>query len=269
MHFLWLTFRTSFTPIGSTAAFKPRNKAELKATVVACLGISPVGDCATGPHGPIGEWDVSSVTSMDGMFAFAPSFNGDISKWDVSSVMNMDGMFFQATAFNGDISKWNVASVTDMTDMFSGAKAFNSDISKWDVSSVLSMNVMFRSSTAFNSDISKWDVSSVISMYEMFWGATAFNSDMSEWDVSNVIVMSRMFLGAKSFKRTLCGAWASSKAQKTEMFHSSPGSICSTASPYTTTATRTGTHVKCISWALSMFHLSPWSSGMNSCLLCF
>ena len=36
---------------------------------------------------------------MEGMFLHAPVFNRDISKWDVSRVTSMDGMFLAATSF--------------------------------------------------------------------------------------------------------------------------------------------------------------------------
>ena len=35
---------------------------------------------------PIGNWDVSNVTDLIGMFYRARKFNQDISNWDVSSV---------------------------------------------------------------------------------------------------------------------------------------------------------------------------------------
>jgi len=40
----------------------------------------------------IGNWDVSSVTNMKGMFACG-YFNQDISRWDVSNVTNMIRFF--------------------------------------------------------------------------------------------------------------------------------------------------------------------------------
>ena len=81
-----------------------QSKAELKDAVDACLELSSKGDCSKGPHGAIGEWDVSRVTDMSRMFAYANLFDGDISKWDVSSVKDMECMFDKATSFNSDIS---------------------------------------------------------------------------------------------------------------------------------------------------------------------
>merc|ERR1719201_1280984 len=45
-------------------AFRPQSKSELQHAVDECIKMSPIGDCSKGPHGPIGDWDVSSVTDM-------------------------------------------------------------------------------------------------------------------------------------------------------------------------------------------------------------
>ena len=62
---------------------------------------------------PIGNWDVSNVTDMSGMFENAEAFNQPIGNWDVSNVTDMRNMFYAATSFNQDISNWDVSSVTD------------------------------------------------------------------------------------------------------------------------------------------------------------
>ena len=62
------------------------------------------------------------------MFSGATSFNGDLSKWDVSSVTTMYGMFWGAASFNCDISKWDVSRVTKMDYMFQGAASFKTNL---------------------------------------------------------------------------------------------------------------------------------------------
>merc|ERR1719174_3543384 len=161
----------------TTSTFSPRVRKELKRAIVACLQLSPKGDCPNGPYESMGKWDVSSVADMSDMFNGVHLFNGDISKWDVSSATTMLRMFWSAKSFNGDISKWDVSSVANMYGMFSET-SFNGDISKWDVSSVGNMNAMFHKAASFDGDISKWDVSSVADMNEMFQDVKSFKQKL-------------------------------------------------------------------------------------------
>ncbi|WP_299607448.1 BspA family leucine-rich repeat surface protein [uncultured Aquimarina sp.] len=46
--------------------------------------------------GSIGNWDVSTVNSMTGMFASANNFGQDLGNWDISSVTSMVSMFFRS-----------------------------------------------------------------------------------------------------------------------------------------------------------------------------
>ena len=149
----------------------------------ACLKHTPKGDCSNGPHGPVGDWDVSNVADMSRMFSYAKSFNSDLSKWDV-------------------------ANVKDMTGMFLAAQSFNRDLSKWDVSRVITMPGMFRWATSFNADISKWDVSSVTNMDYMFWDATLFKKKLcgASW-VHSKARKTAMFAGSSgSIPETVCAA---------------------------------------------------------------
>ena len=212
--------------------FSPQSRAELKSAVDAYLEYSVKGHDSNGPHGPIGEWDVSDITDMSSIFADSSSefaitdFNSDISKWDVSRVTNTSRMFAYAESFNGDLSKWDLSRVQDMSGMFWGASSFKGDVSEWDVSRVIDMSRMFFYARSFNAEISKWDVSRVADMRQMFLGASSFNRDLSKWDVSNVNDMDGMFMGATLFKRELCGfAWLHSSANQHVMFEGSPGSI--------------------------------------------
>ena len=118
----------------------------MRDAVTSCV---PKSTCKDGPYGPIGSWDISSVTDMSHMFDNARWFNGDLSNWDVSSVTDMSNMFGGAHAFNGDIANWDVSSVTNMHSMFMKATSFNRDLSNWDVSSVTDMSMMFYFAKSF------------------------------------------------------------------------------------------------------------------------
>ena len=98
-------------------------------------------------------------------------------------------------------------------------------IEEWDVSQVTDMEGLFRFQREFNEDLSKWKVGNVTTMCCTFDGATSFNSDLSSWDVSKATTMVRTFHGAISFNQTLSGAWATSTADKRNMFDNCPGSI--------------------------------------------
>ena len=191
----------------SATAFLPITREELLLGVEECLELSAAGQCSTGPHGPIGEWDVSRVTDMYWMFNGAVMFDQDLSNWDVDKVTTMGRMFYGAESFNGDLYKWNVGKVTSMV-------------------------AMFRDASAFNQDLSRWNVVQVRDMYMMFRGATSFNQDLSKWNVGQVADMCMMFRGATSFRQVLCGeAWIISLAEREDMFMDSPGSIANRVCP--------------------------------------
>jgi len=182
---------------------------------------------------PIGNWNVSSVTDMNNMFAgafnvgFSP-FNQDISNWNVSNVTTMAGMFTYNNAFNQTISNWNVPKVNSFASMFNTSRYnqplnllniggdasvttinmssmflrngyFNQDISMWNTSKVTNMSAMFYNDQApvstFNQPIGSWNVGNVTNMGNMFQGATAFNQPLENWDVSKVTNFSNFMNG--------------------------------------------------------------------------
>ena len=153
--------------------FQPETRNELLVAVDEWIDDSAI---ANSTYGTIDTWDTSLINDMSSLFYYT-TFNGDISDWDVSSVTNMGGMFAYATSFNGDISDWDVSNVNYMDGMFYYATSFNQNISDWDVSSVTSMEYMFYGAFEFNQDISDWDISSVTDMELMFDSADDLSDD--------------------------------------------------------------------------------------------
>ena len=168
----------------------------------------------------LNSWNVSNVVNMSNMFRNATNFNSDISSWDVSKVINMSGMFngfIQRTNFNQPIDSWNVSNVVGMRSMFALSN-FNQPIGSWNVGKVTTMEQMFTGSPNFNQNLNSWNVSSVTNMARMFNGATSFNGSIISWNVGNVTNMSDMFASATVFNQNI-GSWnVSSVTNMSEMF---------------------------------------------------
>lgn len=64
------------------------------------------------------------VTSLDGLFDGATTFNQDLSSWDVSNVTSMVNTFRNASAYNQDLSSWDVSAVTSSAGFDTGATAW-------------------------------------------------------------------------------------------------------------------------------------------------
>ena len=112
--------------------------------------------------GPVSSWDVSSITSMNGLFSSSGGFNEDISSWDTSSVTDMVDMFWVRPAHASlPVSSWSstrclcaAASPRPPASRPAcrpyappcvtgqGANAFNQPLS-FDTSSVTDMSSMF------------------------------------------------------------------------------------------------------------------------------
>ena len=167
----------------------------------------PAGQLSPQFNSDISNWDVSSVTTMQGMFQNNTAFNQDISAWDVSNVINMASMFTNSTvnttSYNQPLNAWDVSSVTNMNGMFASTDAFDQPLNLWDVSSVTNMTFMFFDTTAFDQSLNSWDVSSVTLMSGMFQQSTAFNGNISSWVPSSVVNMSSMFAAASAFNQSL------------------------------------------------------------------
>lgn len=74
--------------------------------------------------------DVSSITNMAALFAFANLPNIDLSSWNTSRVRSMEGMFYKSTFNNDSICSWDVSECADFKNMFLFCP-FNQSLKKW------------------------------------------------------------------------------------------------------------------------------------------
>jgi surface protein len=180
-----------------------------------------------------------TATSLREYFRECPNFNGQIGNWNVSQVQNMRGMFQGVLGgtrniFNSYIGDWNTSSVTDMSYMFDWC-SFNQNISTkvvtvngntytaWDMSNVIDISIMFRANQIFNQPIENWDTSNIQGMFGVFNSANAFNRPIEIWDTSSVTSMGQMFQANPIFNRPI-GVWnTSSVTDMREMFNGNTG----------------------------------------------
>ncbi len=155
--------------------------------------------------------DLSSVTSLEGMFKGATNFNSAINNWDVSHVTDMGssgegcdtGLFMDATSFNQPLDSWDVSSVTDFSCMFHGATDFNQPLDSWDISGGMRTINMFEDAISFNQPLNNWNTHNLVYIYGMFHNATAFNQPLNNWDTTSVTGLTGMFAGAVTFNQDL------------------------------------------------------------------
>ena len=117
-----------------------------------------------------------------------------IGNWNVSRVTIMIGVFEGFTDFNEPLNRWNVRNVTHMTNMFSGCASFNQPLNDWNVRNVTNMSGMFRNCAKFNQPLNNWNVRNVTNMTSMFMNCTRFNQSLNRWDIENVTHRAAMFL---------------------------------------------------------------------------
>ena len=160
---------------------------------------------------PIGDWDVSMVTNMEGLFAYGAgmrrrNFNEPLNNWNVSRVTNMKNMFKGRPNFNQPLNNWNVSRVTNMSAMFNGCSNFNQPLNSWRVNNVTNMAGMFKNCITFNQSLHNWWLGSLIDMRYMFDGCTSFNNQINI-HVAGVRSMLGVFKGCTNFNNDSVMFW--------------------------------------------------------------
>ncbi len=123
----------------------------------------------------IQQWGKGKWTSMNAAFEGCSYLTLAASDApDLSGVTDLSFMFAYASAFNGSIGSWNTSQGIYMTDMFAYDSAFNQNIGSWNTSSVTDMRGMFYQASSFNQNIGNWNTGSLTNMPEMFYGGQRF-----------------------------------------------------------------------------------------------
>jgi len=97
-------------------------------------------------NGPanIGQWNVSNVSDMQGMFRLASNFNQDVSSWNVSNVLNMFAMFRTAAAFNQNLGPWTMSNAVNLAAILEGSGLdcdnYSATLSGWAANNPTALN---------------------------------------------------------------------------------------------------------------------------------
>tara|TARA_R110000772_G_scaffold20466_5_gene56864 strand:+ start:26713 stop:27732 length:1020 start_codon:yes stop_codon:yes gene_type:complete len=116
----------------------------------------------------------------------------DLTNWNVSSVTDMDGVWYNRDAVTLNLTGWDTSNVTNMDFMFGQMQRLTTviGINDLDVSNVTTMLEMFSyrdSSDMVSLDLSNWDTSSLLSVGDMFDGRLGLASlDIASWQVSQI-----------------------------------------------------------------------------------
>jgi surface protein len=161
--------------------------------------------------------DLRKLYSLYSAFRECTVLNGpaNIGDWDVSNIIDMTGIFAGASAFNQPIGNWNTSNLYFMAQMFAGASSFNQPIGNWDTSNAGYMDEMFAGASSFNQPIGNWNLRYVESAYLMFQNATAFDQPLGNWIFPSYMWTESMFknsgLSCQNYSETL-KQWAANPA---------------------------------------------------------
>ena len=173
--------------------------------------ISYISGCSNLTTVNLSNWDVSSLTSLSGMFAGCITIvNLDLSYWNSIGVTDMSGMFNGCTGLtNLDLSSFDTSKVTNAQSMFYGCTGLtNLSVKNLNFSSIESLNNfggMFGNCTSLETlDLSGWNLSGLTSLQAFSSYLFGINSgstenwnlqelNLSNWNVSNVTDLGEMF----------------------------------------------------------------------------
>ena len=142
----------------------------------------------SGYNHPVGNFNMTSVTSIDSMFLGCDSFDQVVSTWTITSLLTDASNAFRGTSFNGNISTWDVTGLVYAAQMFKDCplQADTNGFSSWVPSSLVNAYRMFMNCVDFNGNVSGWNVSSLSNIEFMFYACNSFDRDLSSWTTAQL-----------------------------------------------------------------------------------
>ena len=136
----------------------------------------------------IGNWDTSSATNMNGMFAtiygtqdFNNGGSSSISGWDVSNVTQLAYMFSRSSSFNQPVGPWDTSSLQNMSHTF-GERNYNYDLANWvvtgvtDATNFLGSNSHGMSTSNYSTTLIGWGAQSVQNGVSISFGNSRYSA---------------------------------------------------------------------------------------------
>lgn len=150
--------------------------------------------------------DVSNITDMSYLFyndSIRIIKDFDVSDWDISNVTTTEGMFGHCYGFTGKgLENWNFSNVKDMNAMFYYCYKFDCDVSNWDVSKCENMCQLFMKCHVFKGvGLENWNMESVINVSWMFYDCKEVKFDPFIWKMNKMVFGSNVFKNCKYIKK--------------------------------------------------------------------
>jgi hypothetical protein len=107
----------------------------------------------------LSRWNMSAAKDISLMFV--NFYNGDIGNWDVSSVTDMNFIFAGNSSFNQDLDSWDVSACKIFSNAFNGANAMRQGFPSWDLSAATDLGGLMvgaagLSTTEYDSTLVGW-----------------------------------------------------------------------------------------------------------------
>lgn len=136
--------------------------------------------------------DTSKTTSLMSLFYGNKSLTKitGLGNWDVSKVVNMDGMFWDCQSLESiDLNNWHTESLESVNSMFvRNFELKNVNIKDWNTQELKSTQGMFhRCSSLASIDLSGWETPKIEGFSDMFIGCGSLkNIDMRNFTFTNI-----------------------------------------------------------------------------------